>query len=544
MPRSGRLPPLRARLALAAALLFAACQVDVDGAPCRGPGSAADCPDGQACGNDLRCSARALACATSRCNPGVTECADTTKARRCDGIADRVCGRWVVDDCAARLMECPGVRSGACECPELVGTVVVADPSVHSVRGEPPFPTGQAQPPECRFGRLGDALVAAAERAPAAATARIEGETGVVAAFGAVTGEEWPLVVATNVTVVAASPQPAPIIRGEPGVPTIVAVQGALEDVRVEGGGATGVGVALSCGASGKPELRRVEVDGGGVLDPDGLVTAGLSAGVTVAGTCGSARLSGVQVSAVAGPALSIDPAAAATVDVLGGSFGGSNVGIWIRGQKVSVVPDPDTAASTVVWGNSGEGVVIGGLPATAVEATLERMIVTANGGTGIVMQGLTSPSRVVARACDVSGNGAVRPAKYGPGLDPERRKSGGVLVRLGPIAAFTFSGNRLWANAGDQLAFESNADWSISAPPCGSETNVFACMTGDTCDVAADVGGTCAVALLGAGSVQADSNMWPGTPTYLYVMEPAVTATSYCDGTEPGVPAKPTCPQ
>lgn len=541
MSRFGRPRPFRAPLTLAAALLVTACRVDVDGAPCAGPGTTADCPDGQACGNDLRCSARALACATSRCNPGVTECVDTTKARRCDGMADRVCGRWVVDDCAAHLMECPGLRSGACECPELVGTVVVADPSVHSVRGEPPFPTGQAQPPECRFGRLGDALAAAAERAPAAATAWIEGEAGVAAAFGAVTGEEWPLVVATNVTVVAASPQPAPIIRGEPGVPTIVAVQGALEDVRVEGGGATGVGVALSCGASGKPELRRVEVDGGGVLDPDGLVTAGLSEGVTVAGTCGGARLSGVQVSAVAGSALSIDPAAAATVDVLGGSFGGSNVGIWIRGGKVKVAPDPEGAVTTLVFANSADGVIVGDLLATAtpVDAALERISATSNGGTGIVFADLPlASSHVRMTACDVWANGAVRAEQYGP--QDAKRTAGGVLVVLGQLP-FTFNGNRVWANAGDQLAFDSGAPWSIEASSeCGADTNVFdTCMSALSCDYGA--GRTCAVVLSGLGSVQAGFNVWPGSPPRSYATS-NVAIPNYCAAGS-GMPAKPTCP-
>jgi hypothetical protein len=508
------------------ALLVTGCSVDLNGAPCAVAGETADCPDRQACGNDLRCSARALACVATRCAPGATECIDgRANARRCDRAADPVCGRWVADGCAA--------RDPACR--------IVADPGVLSPNRSAPPPTGIPQPPECRFGRLGDALAAAAERAPAAATAWIEGEAGVAAAFGAVTGEEWPLVVATNVTVVAASPQPAPIIRGEAEVLTIVAVHGVLEDVRVEGGGATGVGVALSCGASGTPELRRVEVDGGGVLlDPDGLVTAGLSAGVTVAGTCGGARLSGVQVSAVAGPALSIDPAAAATVDVLGGSFGGSNVGIWIRGGKVKVAPDPDGAVTTLVFANSADGLVVGDLSATAtpVDVVLERISAASNGGTGIVFAGLPPASSLVRMtACDVWGNGAVRAAKYGP--QSARRTAGGVLVALGQLP-FTFIGNRVWANAGDQLAFESDATWSIAAPSCGPDTNVFACVAGPTC---AD-GGACAVALSGLGSVHAAFNTWPTNPAYQYVTSNiADFYPEYCT-TESGVPAKPTCPQ
>ncbi len=552
MPRVGRSRPFRAPLALAAALLVAACQVDVDGAPCRGPGSTADCPDGQACGNDLRCSARALACATSRCTPGDLGCDGTARAVVVCTAADPVCGRWEeVDACEARGMVC-GTRGGpeqpACECPEGVPAIVVVEPGGSPSMDAYPFPRGQDSPRECRLGRLSDALAAAASRAPSAGAVLVAGEAGAPAIFGAATAESWPLTVAANVTLVGAPPPAeATVIRGEPGAAALLAVQGAVEGLRVEAGGATGTGLALSCGASGAPSLRRVTVEGGGVvLDPDvlGTVTAGLREGVTVSGTCGG-RLSGVEVSRVAGPALTVspDPASVATVDVLGGSFVASNVGISIRGQRVRVAPDPDTAAaSTVVWGNSGEGVVIGGVPATAVEATLEGMIVTANGGTGIVMQGLTSASRVLARACDVSGNGEVRARKYGPQI--ARRTAGGVLVTLGAIAAFTFSGNRLWANASDQLAFESGATWSIAALSCGPDTNVFdTCMPG-SCDYGG--GGACAVASssTGAGSVQLDNNLWPGTPLSQYVTSNiADLDATYCTTTDPGVPAKPTCP-
>ena len=107
-------------LAIGAALALAACTVNVEGAPCSAPGATVDCPDKQACGNDLRCSARALDCKTtgSMCTPGPAECISAQVSKRCDG-SDPVCGTWVTDDCAARGMGC-GTRgsSGACECPE------------------------------------------------------------------------------------------------------------------------------------------------------------------------------------------------------------------------------------------------------------------------------------------------------------------------------------------------------------------------------------------------------------------------------------------
>jgi hypothetical protein len=105
------------------ALLVAACEVDVDGAPCAVPGETGDCPGGQACGNDRRCSARALGCAATRCLPDSGgDCLDptgigsgTAVARRCVDT-DPVCGAWTLDPCADRGQRCVGGAAGArCE---------------------------------------------------------------------------------------------------------------------------------------------------------------------------------------------------------------------------------------------------------------------------------------------------------------------------------------------------------------------------------------------------------------------------------------------
>ncbi len=555
MPRSSGPRPGALFAAIAAASLLAGCRVDVNGAPCTMPGFATDCPDGQACGNDLRCSARALACAESRCSPGESHCSAElpNTAIRCDDAADPVCGRWVQDDCGAREMECPGVHgSDGCECPVYIGTTIVADRRGSPSASARPFPTGKPEPPECRFGRLGDALAAASSLAPTAAIVEIDGAAGDPVVFGTTTGEDWPLFVATNVTVLAAPPPAGPtVIRGGPGAATLVDVRGALEGIRVEAGGATGTGVVASCAAGGFPTLRHVAVAGGGTLDVDGTVTAGLAQGVAVVtapGGCG-ARLTGVQVTGVAGPALTIgpvDPAAATTVEVLGGSFGASNTGVWIRGGRVTLNTDPETAASVVASGNAWEGVVVGGqgdrLPfsTTAVEVALERVVIDGNGGTGLVLAELPlSPaqSRVRASGCDLHGNGAARPAQYGSAS--ARRSAGGALVDLREmITEFTFGGNRLWSNQGDDLAFQSNASWSISPGVCGSSSNVFACAPGDC------PGGHCSVATAGLGQVDAAYNVWPDLQVVPYYVTSAVKNTmTYCTGEEPGVPPIPSCP-
>jgi hypothetical protein len=351
--------------------------------------------------------------------------------------------------------------------------------------------------------------------------------------FGAETGEEWPLAVGTAVAVVAAAPEWPPVVRGAPGLAApVVAAQGALQDVRVEGGGAIGAGIAISCGAA--PSLRRVGVDGGGTFDPGGAVTGGLSTGVAVSGACG-ARLQSVDVSRVAGPALAIDPAAAATVDVLGGSYRASTVGIRIRGGKVTIAPDPDTAASVVVSGNAREGIVIGPT-ALAVDVKVEGASIATNGGAGVIAQVLPSASRLRVARCDVTGNGAGTPAVYGSGSG---RTAGGLLFALNGIAGFEFEGNRVWANASDQLGFESNASWSI-APltlACGAGSNVFKCLPSS---VTCLDGGPCAVAVAGAGSVDASYNAWPNTPASYHV---TLSVTGAASPFVCATPPEPFCP-
>jgi hypothetical protein len=525
-----------AGVTLALSLAAAGCSVNVEGAPCAIAGATTDCPSGQACGNDLRCTARALGCAASRCAPGTFACADGTSGRRCDAGADPVCGAWVADACGAHAPDCR----------------IVADPRAGIEGWTPPAPLGIPQPPECRFGRLGDALDAAAARAPAAAAVRIEGAPGEAPVFGEVTAEEeWPLVVASNVSVVAAGDPPA-VIRGKPGVTPVLAVQGTLEGVRVEGGGARDVGIALSCGAAGAPSLRRVEVDGGGhwfLDDPTSLVTTGLGFGVTVAGACG-ATLAAVDVSFVSTVALRIeaDPASAATVEVFGGSYGTSNYGIHVRAGKVSIAPDPDTLASTVVSRNAVDGIVIGrtsgrsgiaGLQQSAAptDVVVDHVVINGNGGAGVVAAALHSASNVRIARCDIYGNGAIddREPRYGS----PSRGAGGVLLALGPIARFAFVGNRLWSNKWDQLAFDSLAAHSIAAPRCGPDSNVFACMEA-TC---VSVGGACAVAVPAGGAIDAWYSLWPGVPSaYASYDVDGIDADEYCTPAHPGVPPMPTC--
>jgi hypothetical protein len=537
--------------ALLAALLTGGCTVEVEGAPCSVAGATADCPGGQACGNDLRCSVRALACETSgsRCTPDATYCSTTLPATavRCDRAADPVCGKWITDDCGARGgMECGTRGSGACECPEYAGTTVVADPGGSPSRDRVPFPRGQASPRECSFGSLADALLAVST-APAG-TVQVAGKAGAPAVFGAATGEPRPLVVPASVTVVAAAAPTGPtVIRGGPdpdAAGTLVRVLGALDGVRIEAGGSRGAALELGCGASGAPLLRGVRVDGGGTFDPSGAGTSGaivngLRAGISVSGACG-ARLQRVEVSGVWGPALAVE-AGTGTVRVEGGSFGGSEIGIWLRGGTTTVAPDGSSAVT--VSGNAGEGIVVGAAAdeikpprRTVPGATLDHVVVTANRGVGIWVNMLTEPGSLVRLVgCDVSANGRVRVRTSGP--DYDARRVGGVHAVLALSTTLEYRGNRLWSNTGDQLALESDSSLTIGPGVCGPDTNVFACVTSPDLAVR--------LSTFGSGSVSAPNNRWPGTigSPYQDYIGPGVSVpgNAYC-GPTAGVPDMPAC--
>jgi hypothetical protein len=541
-------------LAIGAALALAACTVNVEGAPCSAPGATADCPDKQACGNDLHCSARALDCKTtgSMCTPGTIQCSSALLSKRCE-TSDPVCGSWVTEDCSTRGMVCgtgdPGTHgSGACECPDPSGalTTLVADPGGSPDPTKLPYPRGQAWPRECSFGRLGDALDALAGATTPTTVAIAAGAAGDPVVFGTTTGEAWPLTVPANVTVLAAPAPAGPtIIRAgpDPGAAgTLLRVSGSLDGVRVEGRGATGTGVELVCGAGPVPTLLDVAVDGGGTLDPGGVVTGGLRAGISLAGACGG-LVQRALVSAVAGPGIAVEQGAGA-VQIIGGTFQGNEVGIWLRGGATSVGPDGSNA--TTVTGNAWMGIAIGGGPDPGPQlavstASIEGAVVSRNSGTGVIVARVAEPGSAVSITnTDVSQNGSGARVLTRPTGTPAHAV-GGLLVALAQPTTLTFAGNRLWSNAGDQLVVDSAATlWSIgpsSLDQCGALTNVFACISP----------GQFAVAVVGGGSVTAPWNVWPGTGSTPWIpwVGPNVTVgvNRACVAGAPNVPPVPgTC--
>jgi hypothetical protein len=529
---------MRRALASAAALLVVACQVDVEGAICHVPGATAECPAGQACGNDRRCSERALACETAgtRCEPGSAVCAGTDgKARveRCSGEVDPACGAWGVEDCAASGLEC-GTRglAAACECPAYADANLWADPVGGSVAGAAPFPTGARTPAVCRFRGLGDALAAAKVVADAggAPVVQAHGEVGIPLVFGDVaTGEAFPLTVAAGVALFgAAAPAGPTIVRAEgTTAASLVRIEGAIDGgaggVRIESLGAAGTGVRVSCGGtSGRPRIANVIVDGGGAL----------TKGIDVEGRACGAELTGVDVSKVSGPALEVAADPGVEVTVTASVFRESTIGIRATGGKLTVGSELPSDAVTVS-GNMGEGILLTG-GATSPFATLDVQLLGAtveqNRGTGVVLDSVSTASKLAVRGCTVYANGAASPRKYGPG--DSQRSAGGVLVSQISLAPLVFEANRVSSNAGDQLAFESSGPWSISTGACDL-ANLFACV-GE---------GAYAVGVAGGGTVDASYTVWPIIPLAGFA-GPGVSPTMpYCNGAG-GAPAPPApCP-
>lgn len=404
-----------------------------------------------------------------------------------------------------------GDEPHACECPPNGTAEFSADPSGTRL-GEPPYPTGVAGPPQCRFRRLGDALAAAAAHG-GPATVQVYGASGAPVVFGGSTGESWPLDVPEGVTLVgAAAPAGETSILGDgASAASILRVAGIVERVRIENVSMTGTGVELSCGASGTPTLRDVIVSAG---------TPELAKGVTIANTCG-ALLERMDVSGASGAALDIAVPATASVTAKGSLFHASGVGVQARGGILRF--EQDGIIRTEVTDNAGNGIEL--RDTTAVDATLADVLVARNGGTGIFVNMIPTDSKLTMTSCDVHSNGTATPIAYGPSGN---RNAGGMLLTQSSLATFQLLDNRFHANDGgtgaDELAFESTGTWTLSTGTCAT-ANAFGC-----------VGTGAAVSIIPLGTVNARFTTWPE-------IAPPVNGTviwspDYCDSSN-----APACP-
>jgi hypothetical protein len=500
---------------------LAACQVDVEGAPCR-TDHAEDCPAGQACGLDQRCSTRAAKCTI--CTPGEGRC-NGERFEECSAADDPVCGAW------STLWACEGgfvcgEKSGAasCECPPNDGPEFAADPAGSRTVGAAPYPTGAESPVACRFGRLGDALAAAATYAEAhpgeAAIARASGTASVN--FGVEgTGETFPLVVGAGVTLVGPADSTRATIRlDDPAASAGVELRGAIERVNLENLAAVRVGVAASCGEIGRPSLRHVAIRGAALLQ----------SGIAVSGSCG-ADLEEVEVEAAAGPALLVEASGEEVVSVLGGAFRNSGTGIEVTGGTVTVegphiplqlLSGFADGTTLEIVGNAGHGVALTG-GATPIVFSVSRARIHENRGTGVRIDELPTGSSVSITQSDIGENlGVGEGSLYATG-----RSAGGLILSQSAPPPFVFAGNVVACNGGDQLGFYTATETPLRIGPdaCGTGSNFVRTKPQGI-----------AVFVSGYATVDARNNYWaPDPPT----TAGSLTYRYTCEAT----PAPPACP-
>ncbi|WP_242340554.1 right-handed parallel beta-helix repeat-containing protein [Anaeromyxobacter sp. SG66] len=474
-------------------LALAACQVDVEGAPCRGLGQATeDCPGGQGCGLDQRCSKRAAASSCALCTPDAVRCkplqpgatapGEPGKIQQCDATGDPVCGAWVTRTTCAEGLVC-GEKSGApsCECPANAGAqYVVAAPG--SVDGGGPAPTGADTPAQCRFRSLTEAIGVAA---PAGGTVIAKGgASGEHVAFGSATGEVLPLDLPAGVTLTSDS--------SGSGAEYAILLDDAAATAAVRmHAGATLAGFAienvvgdatrdvdaleLACDGSSAPvNLQSVALRGTSATDDQKKLARGLS----VKDTCG-VTAADVVIAGMATDALHVEAAnPAVTTTFLRGALRQSGRGAHLTQGVLKL-------DGVTIEENAGMGIEAG---SSTNDAALElnAVKVLRNDDTGIAAMNTT---RLFIVDSTIFGNGIGASATvWGPptyvNSTGTTRKCGGiVLIGAPPPAAgdFRFERNRVYANRGDQVLvmLSSSGPWPLGATACGTtstDTTVFGC--------------------------------------------------------------------
>jgi hypothetical protein len=490
---------------------LAACQVDVEGAPCR-IGSAGDCPAGQGCGFDERCSTRAASAGCPVCTPGAVRCEDT-KIQECSADADRggdpVCGGWVMTTQCRGGLVC-GEKSGVpgCECAEVTDGVFWADPAAGQDASL--VATGALEPSACRMPRLTDALAKASAFVAGNGVVRAvpSGDAAMVFEH-----ESFPLRIPTNVTLEAST---TATIRAPPSSTStsLVELHGVLSGFVIENVAAQGIGIEARCVGSKPPEMRDVLVEGAGTL----------ANGILVSGPCGS-YIEDVFVRRANGAALVVDAAPEAMTTARGGRFAESGVGVELRGGTLEIEPG---AAPTEIASNVREGLLISG--GNGLRARAARVDVASNGGTGVVIEAVPATAEISLDGCTIRSNGFAAARTYGS--DPPRTAGGMLVAQTSTLTAFSFTGNTVFANAGDQVGVWSEGAWSFSGGACGGASNAFGCI------------GTGAYALYATSraTVDATFNVWSSDPPTLIVSVPRVSYSPVCTG-HAAAPAAPACP-
>jgi hypothetical protein len=170
--------------------------------------------------------------------------------------------------------------------------------------------------------------------------------------------------------------------------------------------------------------------------------------------------------------------------------------------------------------------------------ATVDGSTIRECGDTGVVVRVGGSPT-VRLTGNTVTANSGTTTS----GLDPDLRTVGGVLFSGVKPASLTFTGNRVYANRGDQVMVASSTPgWSLAGgtacagSPAVPPNNLIACYDAATNGVGPGVG--LSLVATSTGNVDARFNAWSGSPPQAGAdfrvvaggtIDAGAAATAYC---------------
>jgi hypothetical protein len=473
---------LAAGLIVGLAAGLTGCSVDLEGATCRVVGAVDNCPSGQACGTDRKCSVKAAGCvpcdaaSSARCRAGSID------VETCSATSNPACGRWTVETpCEAGLQRCqlplaggapacacerwtvvPGGSAQACTSPSITGAITGAlefPAPIVRLGGAPPAVYGNELVDAAPLIIPSGVTVIGDETAPVAAPLNRIIEVRASAAA--------PNTLAALVVEAGASLRGVTVRRFDPSAPAV----GILLDGSSPAGGNSLVAVRVDVGPTPVPFGVGLSIAGGNAVTSDVAVSNVHVEGATV---------TGLEVSRYA---------AGHVVRVTGSTFDKNQVG-------VNLLKGDLTLAGTVVKRSVAEGVVAATGTPGQIALTLADDLISWNGTAGLA---LSNSARLDIQRTQICGNtGSDR------GPTSPQRKVGGIFAVGSSPAALTFRGNRVHLNGGDQVYVLSGGPWNLSgAVGCAvADRNVFADYT------APGVG----VAAVGASTVDVQNNYW-GNP-------------------------------
>ena len=525
---------------------LAACTVSTTGAPCA---SDLQCPTGQGCGVNGKCSVEALSCACTE--PGAVQCggAGGQVVLRCDAAsADAACLSWIpVTDCATSSLLC---SDGACTCPAHAGATWYADAVSGSASGATPRPTGVQSPAACRFRSLNDALAAASaaggtvvqavgwSAATPGATVVFSEPGALVVGPGVTLGSDAPSGVSSRYAVTTAAALSTAFVTLGPGA--------SLSGLEVRNAAATGPGVETSCRGAGDVapvSLSDVSVSGAGGGSP----AARFAAGIRVTGNC-PANLASVSVTGAA-IGLLVDAAAA-------GVESSAALSTFTAATVAGIEVDEGRLALTggTVTGNAvGAAVGSAGTGAPALSATGTTF--SDNAGDAVLVERGT----LLADACPFSGNGThVHAQPVGSStVNVTVQNSAGAarmtgatnsalrLLAMGSGSTLTLAGNEIVSNQATQdynvASGLRRGGGMVLTPPLPGASTVRSCtFAGNEYDQVLVASSTGSLDLSGGTTCGASSNSFAcyGTGVGIYSNGASVSAAWNHWTQQPGAPS------